>query len=308
MNIEQVNPQLQSHAKKVPAFPFYRLWCLKLSRLLFRLGLAKTKCLEGIRYRDKKLTQASVRVYKPEASPSGIGVLWIHGGGLITGSPDLDNKTCSRYAKELDAVVCSVKYRLAPENPFPAGLNDCLEVWQWFQEKAVEMGVDPARIIVAGQSAGGCMATSLAHRLIDMGGQPPVAQLLFCPMLDDRTAARLELDDIEHIGWTNRSNRAAWSWYLGGVAGVSSIPDGAVPARRDDLSGLPPTWIGIGDIDLFYNESIEYAKRLENDGVTVEFDSVPQAPHTFENFADGTSLVDQYFERHFASVRKLLSI
>ncbi|WP_166424648.1 alpha/beta hydrolase [Paraglaciecola sp. 20A4] len=308
MNIEQVNPQLQSYAKKVPSFPLYRLWFLKLSRILFRFGLAKTECLDGISYSDKKLAQSTVRVYKPKGTPSGIGVLWIHGGGLITGSPNLDNKTCSRYVKELGAVVCSVKYRLAPEHPFPAGLNDCMEVWKWFQEQAVQMGVDPTRIVVAGQSAGGCMATSLAHKLMDIGGQQPAAQLLFCPMLDDRTAADTELDKIDHLVWNNRTNRAAWSWYLGGVTGSSSIPEGAVPARRENLRGLPPAWIGIGDIDLFYNENVDYAKRLENSGVMVEFDSVPMAPHTFENFADSTRFVDEYFKRHFESVRKLLSI
>lgn len=308
MKIDKVNPQLQSYAKKVPAIPFHRLWCLKLTRILFKLGLAKSECVDGVSYSDITLLHAKVRIYKPQHAQSGIGVLWIHGGGLITGSPAQDNRTCSRYAKELGAVVCAVTYRLAPENPYPAGLDDCLEVWMWMQKQAKQLGIDPNRILLAGQSGGACLATSLAQRLVDNGGQQPAAQLLYCPMLDDRTADASELDSLNHILWNNRSNRAAWSWYLNGGDNNLPVPKGAVPARRNDLSGMPPTWIGIGDIDLFYQESVEYAKRLEDAGVVVEFDHVEKAPHNFENFAHGSDFVEQFFSRHFNSVRKLLAI
>ena len=176
----------------------------------------------------------------------------------------------------------------------------------WMVEQADSLGVDPSKLIIAGQSGGGCLAASLVQRIHDEGGIQPAVQLLHCPMLDDRTAADQALDAIEHIGWTNRNNRTAWSWYLETDAGGESVPHGAVPARRTDLAGLPPAWIGIGDVDLFYGESQAYAHRLREAGVSVMMDVVADAPHGFEVFADDTALVRDYFTRHFASVRTLL--
>jgi acetyl esterase/lipase len=156
--------------------------------------------------------------------------------------------------------VVSADYRLAPEHPYPAPLDDCLAAWTWLQDNSPARGVDPTRVAIGGQSAGGGLAASLVQRVHDdPGAAQPVAQWLFCPMLDDRTAAERKLDATKHILWNNTSNRMGWRSYLGVEPGAASTPEYAVPSRRADLAGLPPTWIGTGDIELFYDENRAYA-------------------------------------------------
>ena len=137
-----------------------------------------------------------------------------------------------------------------PEHPYPAAL-DAHAAWTWLRGHAAA-----ERIVVGGQSAGGGLAAALVQRLYDEGERPR-AQWLFCPMLDDRTAARRGLDDAGHRVWDNRLNRFGWRAYLGTEPGAPGVPPYAVPARRDDVAGLPDTWIGVGDIDLFHDEARE---------------------------------------------------
>ncbi len=198
---------------------------------------------------------------------------------------------------------CSVDYRLAPEHPFPAPLEDCLDAWTWLQDQAEVRGIDPARVAVGGQSAGGGLAASLVQRIHDEGGQQPAAQWLFCPMLDDRTAARTELDGAKHLLWNNKANRAGWGAYLGVQPGSASVPDGAVPSRRGDLSGLPAAWIGTGDIELFYDENRAYAEALTAAGVECELDTVAGAPHAFETVAGGANVSRAYLSRSYEWLR-----
>jgi acetyl esterase/lipase len=202
----------------------------------------------------------------------------------------------------------SVEYRKAPEHPFPAALDDCNAGWEWLQRNAVSLGISPARVAIGGQSAGGGLAAALVQRLHDAqstageptagepiaGGPQPIAQWLFCPMLDDRTAARLELDRVGHRVWNNRANRFGWSSYLGTTPGSPAVPPYAVPARREDLTGLPPAWIGVGDIDLFHEEDRAYAERLRAAGVEATLHVVPGAPHGFEAWAPKTNLSRAY--------------
>ena len=210
-------------------------------------------------------------------------LVWFHGGGLVLGTARQDDYFAGLLARAAGVVVVSVDYRLAPEHPFPAALDDGLMIWRWVTESAAALGVDPARMALGGQSAGGGIAASLAQRLRDQAvGAPPAAQLLFCPMLDDRTAARVDLDRESHFVWDNRSNRAAWRHYLKLEPGALATPRYAVPARRADLTGLAPCWIGVGDVDLFFEECREYAQRLTSAGVEVELRVVPGGPHAFE--------------------------
>ena len=204
-----------------------------------------------------------MRLYRPEQGLSGAGLLWIHGGGMITGNAATNDRECAAFARELGIVVVSVEYRLAPKHPFPAALDDCHAAWQWMLSAAGELGIDPARIAISGQSAGGGLAASLALRIRDAGGLQPAAQALMCPMLDDRTGARRELDAIDHRVWNNRSNRAAWSWYLGLPPGSSEVPAHAAAARCANLRGLPPAWIGVGEVDLFLEEDRRYARAAD---------------------------------------------
>ncbi|WP_430781686.1 alpha/beta hydrolase [Actinoplanes sp. G11-F43] len=184
----------------------------------------------------------------------------------------------------------SAEYRLAPESPYPAALDDVSAVWKWMRVNAAGLGVDPDRVAVGGESAGGGIAASLVQRLHDTGGPEPVPQWLFAPMLDDRTAARRELDELDHFVWNNRSNRFGWTSYLGQTAGAAEVPAYAVPARRADLTGLPPAWLYAGDIELFHDEIVEYAGRLRTAGVDTTLTIVPGAAHGFENWAATTPL------------------
>ncbi len=202
--------------------------------------------------------------------------------------------------------MVSVEYRLAPEHPFPAALDDCLAGWRWLQRDAPRLGVDPARIALGGESAGGGLAASLVQRLHDDGEAHPVAQWLFCPMLDDRTAAREELDRVNHFVWNNRANRFGWHSYLGVEPGAVTTSPYAVPARREVLQGLPPAWIGVGDIDLFYEEDQVYANRLRQAGVDVTLDVLPGAPHGSEAWAAGTTIVRDYVGRAQEWLRQAL--
>ena len=227
----------------------------------------------------------------------------MHGGGYVIGDVVQDNAFCALTARESDIVVVSANYRLAPEHPFPAALDDLSAAWQWVQESAGSLGIDQARIAVGGSSAGAGLAACLAQRLYDAGGIQPVGQWLFSPMLDDRTAARRELDGVRHRVWHNAANRTGWAAYLGTGPGASLVPDHAVAARRADLGGLPPAWIGVGDIDLFADECRTYADRLRDAGVDCAFDLVPGAPHGFETWAPGTRIARALLERGRAWLR-----
>ncbi|MFN2323456.1 MAG: alpha/beta hydrolase [Trueperaceae bacterium] len=247
-----------------------------------------------------------VRVYRPEAGASGGALLWLHGGGLIVGRPSMDDGRCVAWARDLGLVVVSVDYRLAPEHPFPAALDDAHAAWTWLQGAAAALGVDPERVAVGGGSAGGGLAACLTQRLRDEGGAQPAAQLLVYPMLDDRTAARRELDGAGHRVWTNRSNRAGWSAYLGGAPGAADVPMHAAAARSADLAGLPPAWIGVGALDLFLDEDRAYAARLAAAGVPTEVDEVPGAPHGFDALAPDVPLAQAFVARQTAFLRDRL--
>ena len=183
------------------------------------------------------------------------------------GTPVGDHAFCSRVADELGLLVVSVDYRLAPEDPFPAGLEDCNAALTWLHNEADRLGVDPDRIAVGGGSAGGGLAASLAQLVRDEDGPAIAFQLLVYPMLDDRTVVRAEAQGRDALIWSPRSNRFAWTAYLGHEPTLDDERRWAAPARTTDLAGLAPAWIGVGDIDLFHDEDIDYAQRLAAAGV-----------------------------------------
>ena len=172
--------------------------------------------------RDGKL---SVRIYRPTGpARSRPGLLWVHGGGLVVGSARQDDGLCARTAAALDAIVVSVDYRLAPEHPYPAAIDDTYVAWKWLLTHANELGIDVKRVAIGGESAGGGLAANLVHRVHDAGGAQPVAQWLFAPMLDDRTAADRSLDGIDHLVWNNCVNRYGWTAYLQQPPGGERTP------------------------------------------------------------------------------------
>ena len=306
MDIERVHPELRAGIRRLPPLPFHRRRLLPLLRLALRLSLSKRP--RGVVVEDRSVEAAGVRVYRPRDGSTGAALLWIHGGGFLIGAPRQDDRRCFRYALELGLVVVSVDYRLAPEHPFPAALEDCLAAWRWLQASAAELGVEPARTVVAGESAGGGLAATLVQRIHDLGGVQPAAQVLLCPMLDDRTAARLELDPIRHRVWNNRSNRSGWSSYLGHPPGGPAVQEYASAARRDDLAGLPPAWIGVGDIDLFCEEDRAYAERLDSAGVPCELHVVEMAPHGFESLVPAAPVSRDFERRIDGFLRQQLAV
>jgi len=320
---DRLHPDLRR--ARLTALPFHWRWALPLWRLAIRLVRRPTGA--GVEVIDRSVAGVRVRVYRPREGASGAALLWLHGGGLISGAPPMDDARCGAWVRDLGLVVVSVDYRLAPEHPFPAALDDARAGWMWLLGAAAELGVDPARVAIGGASAGGGLAACLAQRLRDEAGaqdavqpaaqaavQPaaqaavqPAAQLLLYPMLDDRTAARRELDGAGHLVWHNRSNRTGWSAYLGGAPGAPEIPAYAVAARHGDVRGLPPAWIGVGDLDLFWSEDRAYAERLEAAGVAVELLEIAGAPHGFDMMAPDVPLARAFAAHQHAFLRERLA-
>ncbi len=239
-----------------------------------------------------------VRLHRPaKASTPGPALLWIHGGGYVIGTAQQDDGLCRRFARELGVTVAAVDYRLAPEHPYPAPLEDCYAALTWL---AALPAVDPARIAIGGASAGGGLAAALALLARDRGEIKPTLQLLAYPMLDDRSASGPE--NPNYRLWSPKSNRFGWAAYLG-----NADPDVAVPARHKDLSGLPPAWIGVGTHDMFHDENLAYAKRLEAAGVPCQVEVVPGAFHGFDLIVPKASVSQSFFASQCASLRSALA-
>lgn len=305
ISLAEVTPELRERTRRMPPLPISTALGRWMMRKVFRLF--PDKQFEGVRFEKRTIPNGpELRIYTPEGPVSGAGLLWIHGGGLVIGSAKQDNQFCADTARQLGIVVISTEYRLAPDFPFPAALDDCHAAWTWLQAAAAELRVDPARVAIGGQSAGGGLAASLVQRLLDAGGVQPAAQWLFCPMLDDRTAAHHELDGVKHFIWNNRNNRVGWRAYLGVEPGAEQVPPYAVPARRESVAGLPPAWIGTSDIELFFEEDKAYAERLEESGVNCTLEIVAGAPHGFESIASNTSVAQAYLARSRAWLRQVL--
>ena len=286
LDIEHVHPDLRTATQKLPVPDASK----KLIRIAVRLAtrampVPKT---ETVTVTTVKSGGLRMRIYNPDTRLTDGGLLWLHGGGLLFGDARQDEALCAETARNLGIPVISANYRFAPEDPFPAAHNDVHAAWQWLLRHCTELGINPARLVVGGESAGGGLAAALVQRLHDDGQVQPIAQWLFAPMLDDRTAADSTLDSADHWVWNNRANRVGWSGYLGDTFAGDDLAPYAAAARRTDLSGLPPAFIAVGDIELFYAENVDYARRLEQAGVPVELDLVPGAPHGFENWASDT--------------------
>jgi acetyl esterase/lipase len=238
-----------------------------------------------------------VRLYRPTgASGAGPALLWIHGGGYVIGNAAQDDVLCRRFARELGATVASVDYRLAPEHPYPTPLEDCYSALAWLADLP---SVDPARVAVGGASAGGGLAAALALLARDRAEVPLAAQLLVYPMLDDRTVDRNDLHNPGHRLWNQSSNKFGWACYLG-----DADPGIAVPARREDLSGLPPAWMGVGTLDLFHDEDLAYAERLRAAGVPCHVELVSGAFHGFDGIVPKAEVSQSFFNSQCAVLRE----
>lgn len=308
----RIHPELQRAAKSSPAVDFNKSnirFINFMMSLMFRPQQAADLSIRNIYIPaiEDSGRKIRLRVYKPTPEPASAPVLlWLHGGGYVIGRPEMDDLVCMGYARELGIAVVSVDYRLAPKHPFPAGLHDAYTALAWVASQESVMGFDTTRIAVGGQSAGGGLAAALAQMAHDRREIPLAFQLLIYPMLDDRTALRTDIDDRENRTWTQKSNRYAWEAYLGGKYGAETVPQYAVPARREDLAELPPAWIGVGDLDIFHDENLAYGRRLVESGVACETRVFPGAFHGFDRFAPESSMVRDFNQTQIAALRKYL--
>ena len=221
-----------------------------------------------------------VRLYRPEGLPQGAPALyWIHGGGMVMGNVEMNDPYCANIADKLNVLVASVEYRLAPEHPFPAPLEDCYAGLAWLWRSREEFGLDPGRIAVGGASAGGGLAAGVALAARDRGEVALCYQLLVYPMLDDRNETRSSHAVTDGRTWNREANDASWNAYLSGSAGGEGVSPYAAPARATDLAGLPPAYINVGDLDLFVDEDVAYARAMADAGVPVELHIYPGAYH-----------------------------
>ncbi|MBA9001924.1 alpha/beta hydrolase [Thermomonospora cellulosilytica] len=233
-------------------------------------------------------------------------VYFMHGGGMILGDNRSGIEMVLDWVQELGVVAVSVEYRLAPEHPHPAPVEDCYAGLVWTAEHAAELGIDPERIIVAGVSAGGGLAAAVALMARDRGGPELAGQMLVCPMLDDRNETPSS-HQMAGLGvWDRTSNETGWSALLGDARGGPDVSPYAAPARAEDLSGLPPAFIDVGSAETFRDEDVAYATRIWQAGGRAELHVWPGGFHGFDQFAPHAALSQEARAARVRWLRRML--
>jgi acetyl esterase len=239
--------------------------------------------LTGVAVEDRSIPgpagapEIPVRIYSPAARSAAVpGLLDIHGGGFVVGTLDMEHGVAAQLVKALGVVVVAVDYRLAPEDPYPAGLEDCYTALRWMTANAAELGIDTDRVGVYGQSAGGGLAAGLALLARDRGGPALCFQFLGIPELDDRLETPSMVQFVDTPMWNRPNAIRSWAWYLGGA---TDVPIYAAPSRATDLTGLPPAYVTTMEFDPLRDEGILYALKMMQAGVPVELHSYPGTFH-----------------------------
>lgn len=250
--------------------------------------ISRQDCSEGLK----------VRLYRPKNCPATAPVLlWLHGGGYIMGSVNMDVGFLQNMAKSVGCVIVSVDYRLAPEHPFPAALNDSYAALRWLYNCAKHLNINKQNIAIGGLSGGAGLAAGLVLYTRDKREIPMKFQLLICPMLDDRNITDSSHLPLSGLAWDRRSNLNAWGAYLrrdpDSDPMAADVSEYAAAARATNLSGLPPTYISVGSVDLFMDESIDYARGLLKTGVQTSLHVYSGGFHVFECIAAGTELANR---------------
>ena len=249
-----------------------------------------------------------LRVCRPHGRSAQLPALyWIHGGGMISGGVAMDDGLLRRYAAQADCVVVAVEYRLAPEHPYPAPVEDCYAGLVWAAKQADALGIDPERIAIGGASAGGGLAAAAALLARDRGVPPLAFQLLLSPMLDDRNTTPSSHEFTRRgMPWNRAANLFGWRALLGDAVGGADVSPYAAPARDADLAGLPPTFLDAGELEVFRDECLRYAQRLTQAGVSTEFHLYPGACHGWDALAPGAEVSRRAVAVRLAALRRAL--
>ena len=303
--IEQLDPELRAVMERMPTdrtldlnkMPAARA---RMKKMVTQL-LGSLPPVEGVATEDRSVPgregdpPVRVRIYRAN-DQSGIlpALYWIHGGGYVMGDIDQDDRLMMQMVKRIGCVAVSVDYRVAPEYPFPAPVEDCYAGLKWLHRHAQEVGVDSSRIAIGGPSGGGGLTAGLALLVRDRGEIPVIFQLLIYPMIDDRNATPASYAITDPRVWNRESNRLGWKAYLGRDGGGADVSPYAAASRATDLSKLPPAYISVGTLDLFVDENIEYALRLIQAGVPTELHVYPGAFHGFDLFSPSARVSKQF--------------
>jgi acetyl esterase/lipase len=246
----------------------------------------------------------SIRIFRPVQSDGALpGIYVIHGGGMVMGDIDGEGPICEMLCETINAIVVSVEYRLAPEHPYPAAVEDCYAGLLWTAENADDLGIDRNRIAIYGGSAGGGLALATALTARDRGSSPVSFVMALYPMIDDRNETPSSHEIVDVGIWDRAVNRESWDYYLGGKPA-----DGyAAPARIDSVDGMPPTFIDVGEVDLFRDEAITFASRLLQAGVQTELHVHPGSYHASEIFAPQAALSARIWARRIEALQQALN-
>lgn len=315
--IKQLDPELRVVVGKLPTdrpmdlneIPTARA---KMKKMVTAM-LADLPAVEGVVSQDQFVPgfqgdpALRVRVYQPNDRPTKLPALyWIHGGGYVMGDIEQDDRLMKQLVKRIGCVTVSVDYRLAPEHPFPAPVEDCYAGLKWLFTNADGLGVEPSRIAIGGASGGGGLAAGLALLARDRGEVKVAFQLLIYPMIDDRNVTPASYAITDPRVWNRESNRLGWKAYLGRDGGGAAVSPYAAAARATDLANLPPAYIPVGALDLFVDENIEYAQRLIQAGVPTELHVYPGAFHGFDLFAPSATVSKQFKSDRDSALKRAL--
>ncbi|MBN1692524.1 MAG: alpha/beta hydrolase, partial [Dehalococcoidales bacterium] len=291
---EQLAPELKDSIKTIlNQMPPTNLNDIRAARVASERMMAAMKSqlpdIPGVVTEDKIIPgpkdapDVTVRIYRPKKQTGLLpALLWIHGGGYVLGKIDHEDFTAKQYSLASNCVVVSVEYRLAPEHPYPASLEDCYAALKWLSTHTSDLKVDPSRIAIGGASAGGGLAAGLAILARDRAEVKTIFQLLIYPMINDCNVAPPSDVLPDSLFWTRENNLIGWRSYLGCEPGGSDISSYAAAYRAESLERLPPAYITVGAIDLFAEEDVDYARRLIAAGVPTELRVYPGGCHAFD--------------------------
>lgn len=250
--------------------------------------LTTTRMIKGVE------SELLVKIYEPKDRHNVKlpAVFWIHGGGYVIGHPDGDDGLCECFVLGVNCVVVSIDYRLAPEHPYPAAIEDCYAGLKWTVDNSEELKIDTSRLAIAGASAGGGLTAALTLMARDRGEIQIAFQMPLYPMLDNRnvTPSSYEINKNNlPKAWNREANEIAWKMYLGNDTS-EQISYYAAPSRAEDLSGLPPAYTFVGQLDPFRDETLEYVARLAQANVPVEFHLYPGCFHGFDSIPNNAQI------------------